>query len=307
MTDRSTPDVRLRLDISYDGTDFSGWAAQPERRTVAGCLTEALTVLFRTAVPLVVAGRTDAGVHAAGQVAHIDVDYSALLALAPRPTPPPAAAQAADAPAVPDALAGGRTGLLRRLAGMLPADVRVRRITSAPAGFDARFSALRRHYRYRVGCTEWGVEPVRRRDVFDLRRGLDVEAMSRAGAALIGLNDFAAFCRPRDGATTIRELQALTVLDQGDAVVIEARADAFCHSMVRSLVGSLIAVGRHQLDVTGPAALLAGGARVPGLYVAPAAGLTLIGVDYPPDGELAERAAVTRAVRRPPDGGRTDA
>ncbi len=305
--------VRLRLDISYDGTGFSGWAAQPERRTVAGTLTAALEVLFRQEVPMVVAGRTDAGVHASGQVAHIDVPEDGLRVLAPRVRTPDGDALPAHA-AVPvespvpgrdqaeqmDPFAAGRSGLLRRLAGLLPPDVRVRRVSVAPPGFDARFSALRRHYRYRIGAAEWGVDPLRRVDVFARRRPLDVGAMTQAAAALLGLHDFAAFCKPRDGATTVRELQALTVAQEGGLVVIDASADAFCHSMVRSLVGALIAVGEHSVAVDQPARLLAGASRASGIHVAPAAGLTLVRVDYPPDGQLTDRAMVTRAVRSLP-------
>lgn len=293
--------MRLRLDISYDGTSFSGWAVQPERRTVAGTLGQALSVLFRQEVSMVVAGRTDAGVHATGQVAHIDVPSDGLLALAPRPgavVPPGAPPGVATAP--PDPLGGGRSGLLRRLAGLLPPDVRVRKVTAAPPGFDARFSALRRHYRYRIGAAEWGVDPLRRADVFARRRPLDVAAMTQAAQGLIGLQDFAAFCKPREGATTVRELQALTVAQQDDLVVIDATADAFCHSMVRSLVGSLIAVGEHQVAVSQPAQLLATARRTSGVHIAPAVGLTLLAVDYPPDAELAARALATRAVRQLP-------
>ncbi len=299
--------VRLRLDIGYDGTEFSGWAAQPDRRTVAGCLLQALEVLFRRPVPLVVAGRTDAGVHAVGQVAHIDVPRAGLLALAPRrPTDQLAGStgngsnSAFEAEAL-DPEAGGRLGLLRRLAGLLPPDVRVRRVSTAPPGFDARFSALRRHYRYRIGVAEWGVDPLQRNDVLARRRALDVAAMSRAAAALIGLHDFAAFCKPREGATTIRELQGLTISSHADEVTVEVQADAFCHSMVRSLVGALIAVGEGQVPISRPAELLAGRSRASGVHIAPALGLTLVAVDYPPDHELADRAASTRAFRALPE------
>ena len=294
--DHESLGIRLRLDISYDGTDFSGWAAQPERRTVAGTLADALQVLFRQPVPMVVAGRTDAGVHATGQVAHIDVAADGLSALAPR-----ARASTPDRPP-PDALAAGRNGLLRRLAGLLPPDIRVRRVSLAPAGFDARFSALRRHYSYHIGAAEWGVDPLHRADVFARRRPLDVAAMNQAAEGLIGLHDFAAFCKPRDGATTVRELQALTVAQHDDVVVIDASADAFCHSMVRSLVGSLIAVGEHQVPVGRPAQLLATATRTSGVHIAPARGLTLVAVDYPPDAELADRARATRAFRQLPAG-----
>ncbi|MET3804807.1 tRNA pseudouridine38-40 synthase [Nakamurella sp. UYEF19] len=298
--------VRLRLDISYDGTNFSGWAAQPDRRTVAGCLSDALAVLFRQSVPLVVAGRTDAGVHASGQVAHIDVPEPALIAMAPRAAstsgsvPRSGSVSSTLSAQDDDPTAAGRRGLLRRLAGLLPTDVRVRAVTTAPPGFDARFSALRRHYRYRIGAAEWGVEPVRRRDVFARRRPLDVGAMQRAADALIGLHDFAAFCKPRDGATTIRELQALTVTSDEQVILIDVQADAFCHSMVRSLVGALIAVGEHQVPITRPAELLAGASRASGVHVAPAHGLTLVAVDYPADAELAARAVETRSIRALP-------
>ena len=291
--------ARLRLDISYDGTDFSGWAIQPGLRTVAGELTDALQMLLREPVRLVVAGRTDAGVHATGQVAHVDVREEALRALAPRRTPT-ADNLAADAQAVDptaDDLAAGRTGLLRRLAGVLPLDVRVRAVTVAPDGFDARFSALRRHYRYRIGTGEWGVEPADRRFVLARRRTLDAEAMSLAAAGLLGLRDFAAFCRPREGATTVRDLQALTVRQVGDEVRIDVTADAFCHSMVRALVGSLMTVGEFRVPIDRPAALQAAGKRSSEIHVAPAHGLTLLAVDYPPADELGLRAGVARARR----------
>ena len=291
--------ARLRLDISYDGTDFSGWAIQPGLRTVAGELTDALQMLLREPVRLVVAGRTDAGVHATGQVAHVDVSEEALRALAPRRTPT-ADNLAADAQAVDptaDDLAAGRTGLLRRLAGVLPLDVRVRAVTAAPDGFDARFSALRRHYRYRIGTGEWGVEPADRRFVLARRRTLDAEAMSLAAAGLLGLRDFAAFCRPREGATTVRDLQALTVRQVGDEVRIDVTADAFCHSMVRALVGSLMTVGELRVPIDRPAALQAAGKRSSEIHVAPAHGLTLLAVDYPPADELGLRAGVARARR----------
>lgn len=292
--------VRLRLDIAYDGTGFSGWAAQPARRTVAGTLAAALQVLFRREVPMVVAGRTDAGVHAIGQVAHVDVPEDGLQALAPRRASALDGPVAASAAPPPDAFAAGCLGLLRRLAGLLPPDIRVRWVVVAPPDFDARFSALRRHYRYRIGAAEWGVDPLRRSDVFARRRPLDVEAMSRAADLLIGLHDFASFCKPREGATTVRELQALSVAQYDEVVVIDAVADAFCHSMVRSLVGSLIAVGEHQVPIDGPAQLLAAASRSSGVHIAPALGLTLVAVDYPPDAELASRAVATRAFRQLP-------
>lgn len=281
-----TDPIRLKLEISYDGTNFVGWAEQPALRTVAGQLSSALRMLLRTEIPLVVAGRTDSGVHATGQVAHIDVPGEALQALTPR------GQESADP------TTAGVRGLVRRLAGVLPTDVRVRGIGVAAPGFDARFAALRRHYRYRVGTAEWGVDPLRRTDTWSLRRALDVDRMQAAGTALIGLHDFASYCKPREGATTVRELQGLTVSGiDPDTVAVDVTADAFCHSMVRSLVGSLVAVGVGREPVTAPADLLALTARTSQAKIAPALGLTLVGVDYPPDDELAARVLVTRSVR----------
>ncbi|MBM9467558.1 tRNA pseudouridine(38-40) synthase TruA [Nakamurella leprariae] len=287
--------LRVRLDLSYDGTDFAGWAVQPGRRTVAGVLTDALTTLVRAPVRLVVAGRTDAGVHATGQVAHVDLAPEALAGLAPRIRP--GSRLAAGAP--PEPRDAGLTGLRRRLAGLLPADVRVRAVTVAPAGFDARFAAVRRHYEYRVATADWGVEPAERFRTLTHRRPLDVVAMDAAAQALIGLHDFAAYCRPRPGATTVRELQRLAVTGDGAAgmVLLQVSADAFCHSMVRALVGALLAVGDGRTAPEAPALLLADRRRTAAIHVAPAHGLTLVGVDYPPDAAMADRVARTRALR----------
>jgi tRNA pseudouridine38-40 synthase len=291
--------LRLRLDISYDGTSFSGWAAQPGRRTVAGELSSALATLFRTPVPLVVAGRTDAGVHAIGQVAHIDVAGAALVALARRPQ-----VGVIDAGS---AVERGLMGLLRRLAGLLPADVRVRQIRVATDGFDARFAALRRHYRYRIAATGFGAEPLRRFDTLAWSRPLDVSSMVAASRGLLGLHDFAAYCKPpaHDGASTIRQLQRLDVVAlpaESGVIAVDVTADAFCHSMVRSLVGALIAVGEGRFEVLRPAELLAARVRTSAIHAVPAHGLTLLRVDYPPDSELTARAAMTRAVRSAGEG-----
>ncbi|HEY0816039.1 MAG TPA: tRNA pseudouridine(38-40) synthase TruA [Pseudonocardia sp.] len=259
------------MDISYDGTDFSGWAIQPGRRTVCGVLTEALTTVLRLAVSLTVAGRTDAGVHATGQVAHVDLPTSAA-------TDP--------------------AWLVRRLARLLPSDVRVRAVAPVPAAFDARFSALRRHYRYRVATAPSGAEPLRARDTLTWPHPVDLEAVNAASALLLGEHDFAAFCKRREGATTVRELQCLSWTREPDDVVTAAvTADAFCHSMVRSLVGALLDVGRGRRPPGFPAELLLRGGRASEVPVAPAHGLTLVGVDYPETADLAARATATRRLR----------
>jgi tRNA pseudouridine38-40 synthase len=282
VTPRSGGLVRLRLDVSYDGTDFAGWAPQTGQRTVAGLINEALTTVFRTPLTVRAAGRTDTGVHATGQVAHVDVPSDALPHAYPRTA----------RPAEPEF-----QPLVRRLGRFLPADVRVRDITRAPAGFDARFAALRRHYTYRLGTAPYGVEPQAARFVTPWPRPLDVEAMNAASLSLVGLRDFAAFCRHREGATTIRDLQRLEWTRDGDIVTAYVSADAFCWSMVRSLVGALIAVGEHRREPAWCAGLLTATRRSSEFAAAPPQGLTLVGVDYPPDDELAARTLVTRDLR----------
>jgi len=266
--------VRVRLDIAYDGTDFSGWARQPGQRTVCGVLEDGLSTVLRVPVALTVAGRTDAGVHASGQVAHCDLPAAAVQHPLDR--------------------------LLRRLARFLPADVRIRALRPVPASFDARFSALRRHYAYRLSTAPCGAEPLRARDTVSWPHGLDVARMQDASALLLGEHDFAAFCRRREGASTVRGLQRLQwSVQPGGILVAEVSADAFCHSMVRSLVGALLVVGEGRRDRDWIAELLTLAARSSAVPVVPAHGLALVAVDYPPQEQLAERARATRAVRGP--------
>jgi tRNA pseudouridine38-40 synthase len=290
--------VRLRLDLSYDGTDFSGWARQPGRRTVQGELEDALGRILRleAAPALTVAGRTDAGVHARGQVAHVDLAVASLVVLdvSARRGPVPADAEEVWEHRGSEWL----SALIRRLSGVLPLDVRVNAVCVAPEGFDARFSALSRRYVYRVGDAPGGVDPLRRHDVVWRNRPVDVDLLNAASAGLVGEHDFAAFCRSREGATTIRELQRLDWV-RGDDRIIRATvvADAFCHSMVRALVGSLLAVGEGRRPVEWPRHVLVTGVRDSGVHVAPAHGLTLEEVRYPAAEDLARRAASTRRVR----------
>lgn len=274
--------VRLRLDIAYDGTEFAGWAAQTGQRTVAGVVEKALSTIFRVPVRLCAAGRTDSGVHASGQVAHVDIPVDAL------PHGYPRTRRAGESEF---------GSLVRRLGKMLTEDVRVLAVTRAAPGFDARFSALRRHYVYRLSTAPYGVEPCEARFVAAWPRPLDVEAMAAAAHRLVGLHDFAAFCRHRDGATTIRELQRLDCSRDGHRIAVDVSADAFCWNMVRSLVGALLAVGEHRRDATWCAELLTATRRSSDFAAAPARGLTLVGVDYPPDGDLAARNLMTRDVR----------
>ncbi len=274
--------VRLRLDIAYDGTEFAGWATQTGQRTVAGVLDEALSTVFRTRLQLRAAGRTDTGVHASGQVAHVDVPEDALPHVYPRTT------RAGQSEFLP---------LVQRLARFVPQDVRVLDIGRAAPGFDARFSALRRHYVYRLSTAPYGVEPQEARFVTAWPRSLDVDAMAVASRDLVGLHDFAAFCRHRDGATTIRDLQRLDWSREGDRVTAHVTADAFCWAMVRSLVGALLAVGEHRREPGWCATLLESTNRSSQFAAAPPQGLTLLRVDYPPDDELEARTKVTRDLR----------
>ena len=285
--------VRIRLGIAYDGTDFTGWSRQPGHRTVQGVIEQALGTLFRrahTAPRLTVAGRTDAGVHAVGQVAHFDVEASALAAVT-RPRRSDDRAAAADPAAV----------LERRLSGILgagEADVVVTAATVAPAGFDARFSAVWRRYEYRVADAAAKRNPLERHQTVWYPRELDVAAMDAAARSLVGLGDFAAFCRPREGATTIRTLQSYGWARDPDGVLVASlQADAFCHSMERALVGACVAVGEGKLGVDGPRELMLAGARTSAFKVMPAKGLVLTEVGYPDDHELEARAAQTRARR----------
>ncbi|MFI0356277.1 tRNA pseudouridine(38-40) synthase TruA [Actinomadura sp. 9N407] len=285
--------LRLRLDIGYDGAGFAGWARQPDQRTVQGIIEDALARLLRLDPPpvLTVAGRTDAGVHARGQVAHVVVpvaSYSMVNGTMPR-----------------------------RLAGLLPPDVRVWRVTVAPEGFDARFSALSRRYAYSVCDDPVGVDPLRRHDVLWHPRPLDLDRMNAAAALMVGEHDFAAYCRKREGATTIRELLRFdwhredpygvkdrtegrvlrSAAPQRGVAVATVEADAFCHSMVRALVGAMLVVGDGRRDVDWPSKVLAARTRDSAVNVAPAHGLSLEEIRYPLAENLARRAQETRRVR----------
>jgi len=284
--------VRLRLDIAYDGAAFSGWARQPGLRTVQGALESALATVFtRWGEPplLTVAGRTDAGVHATGQVAHLDLTAEQWGALTrPRRSAP-------DGPP--------RTtldGLLKRVNGIAAptGDVVVTRASVAPDGFDARFSPLWRRYEYRVADADAPRDPRRRGHTLWHPARLDPAAMERGALTLLGLHDFATFCKPREGATTIRTLQEFRWDREPDGVLVaRLQADAFCHSMVRAMVGATIAVGEGRLGPDRLEELRIAEQRTSAFKVAPARGLTLTEVGYPADDELAARAAQTRARR----------
>jgi tRNA pseudouridine38-40 synthase len=270
--------VRWRFDIAYDGTNFSGWAAQVGRRTVQGELETWIARVLRLADPprMVCAGRTDAGVHARGQVAHLDLGAGVIT--------------------------DGGDDLARRLNSVLSGDCVVRRISVAPAGFDARFAAIWRRYVYRLSDAGVQPDPLYRYQIAQLPADVDLARFNEEATPLLGLKDFGAFCRHREGASTIRtllELSARRVASGPTAGVIECtvRADAFCHSMVRSLVGALVAVGTGQRDHEWLVATTERAVRDSTIMVMPAAGLTLEEVRYPADHELGARAYEARALR----------
>ena len=288
-----TPEAptRIRLDLAYDGTDFTGWARQPGLRTVQGVLA---TLFGRTGAEpprLTVAGRTDVGVHAVGQVAHIDLAPAQLDQLERRPRGRGAGA-------------AGVGSLARRINGIVgqAADVQILGASVAPAGFDARFSAVWRRYEYRIADARALRDPRTRAFTLWHPSELDVEPMDAAARSLLGLHDFAAYCRPREGATTIRTLQEFGWRRDDDGVLVaHVRADAFCHSMVRALVGACVAAGEGRFAADRAAGIRDEGRRTSEFIVMPARGLTLVEVGYPADAELASRAEQTRAKRGLPE------
>lgn len=285
---------RIRLDIAYDGGAFSGWSKQPGLRTVQGELEAALATVFSRHGPvpfLVVAGRTDAGVHALGQVAHLDLTAEQVASLE-RPHRGPTKGRR---------LAPIAT-LVRRLNGIagMSSDVYVSSAAVAPPGFDARFSAIWRRYRYRIADASAPRNPLERGYTLWYPSRLDALAMHHGAQSLLGLHDWASYCKPRDIGTTIRTLQGFQWVRRADGVLeASLQADAFCHSMVRALVGASIAVGEGNLAASDLTVLRDRLERTNRFKVAPAKGLALVEIGYPPDGELADRATQTRAIRPP--------
>lgn len=271
--------TRLRIDFGYDGTDFYGWSKQPGLRTIQGEFIEAFTTVFGESeidFGLRVAGRTDAGVHAVGCVAHCDLTDAQLARL------------------------GRQTidDLAYKLNGLLPNDLRVKSVAIAPDGFDARFSAINRRYRYRIADAQAELNALEARHTLSVTWSLDAEAMNEASQSLLGLNDYASFCKPREASTTIRTLQQVSVIrGAGGVIEIELQADAFCHNMVRSIVGALIAVGRGKADGRLLRAMLEKRGREGSFKVVAPHGLTLLAIGYPADHLLEAQAAMAKNLR----------
>lgn len=289
---------RVRLEVAYDGAEFCGWATQPGLRSVQETLEQALQLVLRVPCELTVAGRTDAGVHATGQVAHFDIDQDAWQAVVGRCARPPAEALVSRLAGVLPRFSGRRDGQETPAKPEGHSDVIVRGAKEVPSSFDARFSALWRAYRYRICDQPAQRSPLSRTYTWWYPRHLDAVTMDQAAQVLLGEHDFAAFCKPREGATTVRTLQHMQVQRTEVGLEISVQADAFCHSMVRSLVGALTEVGRGKRDAAWLEGMLSARERNAQIPVAPAHGLCLEAVGYP-EGEqaLAQRQLLTRRRR----------
>lgn len=252
--------LRLRIDFGYDGSDFAGWAKQPDQRTVQNEMENALEGLTRSPIAIIVAGRTDAGVHASQQVAHCDI---------------PERDHGGNLWDLPD--------MQYRLNRILDEDIRIHSITFAPDNFHARFSALRRHYLYKIADAQQQIAPLARRDISSWYRPLDLDLLNQASALLLGKHDFASFCKVGGSGTTIRTLEVFSWQREANGFLrSDVIADAFCYSMVRSLVGSVVSVGEGRFPITWISELLEKRTRVSESLVFPARGLTLASVEYPP-------------------------
>lgn len=262
--------VRLRLDLAYDGTNYAGWGIQPGLRTVQGTVQDVVGMVLRLGGPATafVAGRTDAGVHARGQVVHIDVPETTHIDFYRN---------------------------IYSINGVLPADIRLRNMSFAPVGFDARFSANARRYTYAIADSV--ADPITRNHVVGYWRSMDVDLLNEASAKLLGIHDFTTFCKTSDFGTSIRDLQIFSWERTHFGVKATVQADAFCHTMVRSLVGALVPVGDGREDVEFPLRALNARDRMAQVVTMPAHGLILEEVLYPPDDQLQARQDITRARR----------
>jgi len=266
---------RIRGTVAYDGKDFSGWGMQPDARTVQGVMEEAISTVMR--VPRVVvqsAGRTDAGVHARGQVIHFDIPSDRVIDM---------------------------VDMAYKINALLPQDVSILELEETSTDFDARFSALSRSYVYLIYR---GVRnPLLRDWAHRSWLPLDVAAMQAASQQLLGLHDFAAFCKKREGSTTIRTLMRFDWTEQADGMIrVDVQADAFCYSMVRALVGAVLSIGEGKNDADWLVDYLEGKQRRPEVFAAPACGLTFDSVEYPPPSEYATRIKETLRMREEDDG-----
>lgn len=282
--------IRLRLDLAYRGAPFHGWARQPGLLTVQGRLEEALSLITRQPAQLTVAGRTDAGVHARGQVAHLDVTKDFWLSLS-------------RGREENDQVRGER--LRARLEGLagrgLNGALAIKQVRVVSRDFDARFSALSRTYRYLI-CDDPRAQDPCRLDIARTSSPLEETTMQVAAQALCGEHDFLPFAKPREGATTVRTLHSFNISRPGAGIVqAMIRADAFCHSQVRFMMGALIEIGRGKYQPNWIGELLAAGVRDQRVPLADGRGLTLWEVAYPPEDEYALQAQKAKVVRTLPE------
>jgi len=282
--------IRLRLDLAYRGAPFHGWARQPGLLTVQGRLEEALTLITRQPAQLTVAGRTDAGVHARGQVAHLDVTKDFWLSLS-------------RGREENDQVRGER--LRARLEGLagrgLNGALAIKQVRVVSRDFDARFSALSRTYRYLI-CDDPRAQDPCRLDIARTSSPLEETTMQVAAQALCGEHDFLPFAKPREGATTVRTLHSFNISRPHPGIVqAMIRADAFCHSQVRFMMGALVEIGRGKYEPNWVGELLAAGVRDQRVPLADGRGLTLWEVAYPPEDEYALQAQKAKVVRTLPE------
>ncbi len=245
---------RLRVDLNYDGSDFSGWAKQPGLRTVQEELETALATLTRSEVFTIVAGRTDAGVHAKHQVLHVDLPEDIEV-----------------------------ENLAFRLNQLLKKDIRVLAAIWAPANFHARFGPISRSYQYKIIDGGRVTAPLDRHDSVEWFRELDLDLMNQASNLLIGKHDFFAFCKHRPGTSTIKKLlNFIWSRDSNDVVIGEISANSFGYNMVRNLVGAAVCVGEGRFKPEWLLKTLQDKVRISDSYVFPAKGLSLTKVEFPP-------------------------
>jgi len=269
---------RFKLEIAYDGTDFAGWAKQPKLRTVQGEIIRGLEKIFgkdKDDFGMRVAGRTDKGVHANSQIAHVDLSEKQLKRI------------------------GRGHPVAERLNRIIDGDVRIISFEPAAPGFDARFSALFRRYRYSIADKSVTPNPMLSRFALTVPWALDVAPMNEAAKEFYGLKDFRAYCKEREGTTTIRVLREIVVKRRkADGVIeIEIEADAFCHNMVRSIVGALMAAGSGRATTEDIRKSLTGKRNDHAYKVQSPHGLSLIKIAYPPKSKLAEQAMLAKRVR----------
>jgi len=252
---------RLRIDLSYDGTNFSGWAKQPDQRTLQEEIEHALTVLTQSNIATIVAGRTDAGVHAEHQVIHTDVPEKTDI-----------------------------SNFAFRLNQLLDEDIRINSVIYAPKNFHARFTAIARTYKYKIVDGGRVTPPLDRYDSADWFRDLDIDLMNQGSKLLLGEHDFFAFCKFREGGTTIRNLlQFDWERDSKNYAVATIKAESFRYNMVRNLVGAAVCVGEKRFEPEWMLKTLEDKVRIPDSYVFPAKGLTLVSVEYPAESEYLTR------------------